>query len=491
MKILAVSNCFLRRLATPSSLACCFLLCTLLTGLGCALLSPVGLFPDELVHAAQADGLRHGNIFSVQPPAGYPAFTIGSGVMVNAGIYRVLVSPEYADAFPDRALPESDRQAAEALRWGGGQFYYPSQTMEYFPGLLIPAAFGLATGETLGLTPLHTYFLGRVMMLLAFAALGTAAIALARNGNLLLFAVLTLPSIVNLSASYNPDALMSVCGALAASLLTRCRPGVSHVWFAALALLTIIAITKIPYAGMLLLALPPLLAPGRLRRAGFLLLACVPPGVWLLHITHVGLIAYQRGRYHPGPLWPGPHDIWLDHVIPRDNFLVLLAHPLDIFWLPLSSFVIYWHEAWRMILGLISCDLVLISPWEYPCLAVALVTAAALATLQPPPAGWRGLDGGFAALVLFLAFIGMETSMYITFNDVGMASIGGVASRYYLPFLPFFIFLLPCAGTRLPGADMLRRIPAGWFCLPAIAMAVVNVFALPAFVFHVFHMPGP
>jgi hypothetical protein len=76
---------------------------------------------------------------------------------------------------------------------------------------------------------------------------------------------------------------------------------------------------------------------------------------------------------------------------------------------------------------------------------------------------------------------------------VGLAHIVGVNPRYFLPLMPFFIFLLPwfgCVLGRLPGAGLVQ-IPAGWLCLPAIAMALVNIIALPAFIFHVFRMPGP
>jgi hypothetical protein len=58
-----------------------------------------------------------------------------------------------------------------------------------------------------------------------------------------------------------------------------------------------------------------------------------------------------------------------------------------------------------------------------------------------------------------------------------------VQSRYFLPFLPFFVLLL--AG---PGG--VPRIAPGWFCLPAVIMATVNAYALPDFVFHLYRAAG-
>jgi hypothetical protein len=94
------------------------------------------------------------------------------------------------------------------------------------------------------------------------------------------------------------------------------------------------------------------------------------------------------------------------------------------------------------------------------------------------------------ALALFATFIAVELSLYITFDNAGQHLIIGVQSRYFLPFLPFFIFLLPWFG-RLRGAATLTAIPQGWFALPAVALALVNAWALPVFIFHLYRMAGP
>jgi hypothetical protein len=91
----------------------------------------------------------------------------------------------------------------------------------------------------------------------------------------------------------------------------------------------------------------------------------------------------------------------------------------------------------------------------------------------------------------FLAFLGRDSgrrAMYLTWSRAGWARVEGVQARYFLPLLPFLIFILPRLGglfVRLP------RVPPGWFCLPAVAMAIVNSYTLPAYIFHLFRMPGP
>ncbi len=472
----------LEALGGPRWLAALFLLCALPTGLGLALLTPMNMFSDEPAHIARADGLRYGGILGVPAPGAVHAGR--TGVIINTGIFNILFTQEAVAAYPDKPVPAAARRQAEAVPWDNHPIWCPTQMVEYFPVFYTPAALGLLAGEKLGLTPLHTVYLGRIAMLLSYVAIGTAAIALARYGAVLLFAVLTLPGAINLGSSYNQDGLMIASCALAASLLTR---GPGRSWLAGLAVLIAVVCAKTPYGALLLLCLPPLLAPGVWRRAGITLLAAVLPVLWLAHTLHNGFIPYTRAPYHPGPLWPGAHDIFLNTVQPRGNFQVLLVHPAQIFILPLITVKAFWWSTWPLILGGVASGNVRVPGWEYPWLIFALGAAAFGAAMT---GAIRAADAGLAALALFGAFIGMELSLYLTSTAVGLPYIEGVSARYFLPLLPFFIFLLPLLA-RLPGVARLPRPAPFWFSLPAALMAGANIYALPAYIFHIFRMPGP
>ena len=94
--------------------------------------------------------------------------------------------------------------------------------------------------------------------------------------------------------------------------------------------------------------------------------------------------------------------------------------------------------------------------------------------------------------MLFGAFTTMEISLYLTFTTVGALRIDGVQARYFLPLLPFFILVLPgCLPWRLRGAGRLARVPQGLWVLPALAVAMVHIYTLPAAIFHMFRMAGP
>ena len=413
---------------------------------------------------------------------------MNAGATANIGLLDILVSPQPRVLFPAGAAQTEAWRKAAATHWSDTS-YWPTQMVEYMPLFYIPAALTLWTGEKCGISPLQTLFLGRLVMLSVFLALGTAALWHAKAGAPLLFAVLTLPTTLNLGASYNQDGLIIASCALAAALLARERAGIGRGWLVGVAALSCVLCAKSPYAPLLGCGLLPLAAPGRWRRAAFVLLAALPPALWLWHITRFGFIDYLHPPYHPGPLWPGPRDIWLTDVQPRYNIAVLRSNPALILILPVRSLLWLWPTVWPLALGMVGLDHGLLAPWEYPCLVAALLTAA-LGAVDTAPEGWRPADAGFAAAAIFAAFLGMELSLYITYDTAGVANIIGVESRYYLPLLPFFIFLLPALGL-LPGGAALGRVARGWFCLPAAVLALVNVFALPAFIFHLYRVAGP
>lgn len=474
----------LQDVAKPKVLAVCFLLCALPTGLGCALLTPVNMVADEQAHLVRADGLRYGQLLGVWPGTAAP------GVFIEPAFGAIVCASEYILALPDKPVPPQARRAAETIPWTHIRIFWATQMVDYFPIFYVPSALTLLAGETFGLTPLHSYILGRIAMLFCFVALGTVALALARRGVTLLFALLTLPMSLNLAASYNCDGLLIASCVLAASLLTRTsRPGSSASWWGALLLLSVAGAVKIPYAPLLLFCLLPVSAPGFWRRAACTGLAMMGPGLWLIHLLHTGIFPWPHVLYQPGPLWPGDRSVWLHDVQSRYAVTVFKAHPAAIFWLPPVSLLLHWPNIWREALGSVSVINIMLRPWEYVSLAGVFV-AAALGTVRHPPARWRSGDAALALLAIYAVFMGIELSMYLTFTATGKASIDGVQGRYFLPLLPFFIFLLPLAARLLP----VRRFAAvqeGWFALPAVCMAIINTYALPAYIYDLYQMPGP
>ncbi len=468
-------------LGRPRTLVALFLLCALPTGLGCAMLSPLGAPPDEMAALARVDGLRLGQVLNAPPPppSGSP------GVLIDSGVSDLILSMDgliFSGYDTNGNVPPSLLARAAAIHWSGTNTFCMTQMVMYSPVFYAPATLGLWAGKAAGMGPFHAAYLARVLMLLTYIAMGAAALRLARFGGGLLFVALTLPTSIFLGASCNQDGQLIAACALAAALLTRVKPA---AWWGALALLTAITLGKISYGLLMLFCLAPLRGPGIARRAGAVALAALLPGLWLLHIHNLGFAPWPWPPYHPGPLWPGDRTVWLHDARPENNVRVLLAHPAQILLLPLHSLAAHWHDTWRRILACVSVDFVLLRPWEYPCLVAALGFAA----MAPAAPGrhWLAADAGLGLLILFGSFMGVELSLYLTYTPAGEALVAGVQGRYFLLLLPFCIFPLSWIMARLPW----RGLPAGLFCLPGVALALVNILALPLFLFQLFRMAGP
>jgi len=448
-------------LTRPRVLAALFLLCALPAGLGCALLTPIGDVSDEPAHIARADGLRLGEVLGSRPP-GMP----GAGVVMNLAVYEVAVAEVYA-TYTGTPLPAATRAQARGVAWTDQTIFCPTQMVHYFPVFYLPGALGLAAGKALGLSPLATVFLGRLAMLAAYLALGTLAVGAARRGAVLIFAVLTLPSVLHLAASYNQDGLLIVTCALAAAVLTRGGVAGARV------LMALAACAKPPYA-VLLLASTRRPWP---RQLGLSALAALPAVLWLAVALHGTFSPWPDPPYHPGPLWPGDRTVWLHDSAPAHNLAVLAAHPWAILTLPPVSAVAVWPSIWPDILGKLGWGTLNLPGWMYVAQGIALVCALLGTALEAPPRPGREV----ALAGVLAAFWAVALSQYLSFSLAGDDIIHALYGRYLLPLLPFLVLILP-----------LRQVEAarGLALLP-LAVAVVNIVALPATLLNLYLMAGP
>jgi len=460
-----------------------FLAIALPMGVGCALLNPIGLVVDEPEHIARADGLLLGQIMGSQPVGQSP------GVRMNLAIFAVAVS-ELRPCITNAKMPDNVRKNAEAIAWTKDKLFSPTQMVYYFPTFYVPAALGLRLGRALGLTPLHTVFFARLCALLVFLGLGATALAVARHGTAFLFALLTLPTTINLAGSFNQDGLIIASAALAAALLTRTGTGVGRSSrLGAFGLLELITLAKLPYAPLFLICLLPLKSKNLPVRLLILGLALGPPLVWLVYLVQGHFSPWPSPAYHPGRLWPGSRSVLFHSVELKYNLQVLAAQPLQIIWLPIRSFARDWVVLYHATLALLAWYGLPIWRWEFPSLSASLIIAFLGSALKANALFWRLSDHMIVAVAVLLTFLAVYISTYISFDRAGTFYITGVSGRYFLPFLPFCIFLLPRFGLVQRG--LVARVPEVFFALPAMVLAAVNIVALPWAIFDVFGMPGP
>jgi uncharacterized membrane protein len=180
---------------------------------------------------------------------------------------------------------------------------------------------------------------------------------------------------------------------------------------------------------------------------------------------------WYRPAYHPGPLWPGSPARVFTSTSVRENLHVLLSHPTQIILLPVNFLITDWHALWMTILGVFGWGPVQLAGWQYAGWVVALV-AACLACLAGGRRRVAPMDAVAILLVLFASMLAMELSLYLTWTNIGQASIDGINGRYFLLFPPFLVLLLPGLAGRP-------------------AMALLDIPLLPMLLAHTYKMGWP
>lgn len=429
-----------------------FFVLAVLTGWLLTALLPLGQAADEGAHAIRVDALSRGQVLAHREGPG--------GGFTTAATLLELASVTPAGQAQSRA----EREAAEAMRWGSAFRFIDLGTIAtYFPAVYVPSAVAVAVARAAGGTPAQAFRAGRRVNVLAFALLGTAALAVAQRGRALIAAVLLLPMSLGLAASLSGDAMMIGCAALAAACATRDRPG---DWWISLGLLTVLGLTKLPYAPLLLV---PLVA-GRPRPAVRMIAAAVAGGLmlgWAGFNQAQVMGTANRPSYEAGPLWPGPPRRF-DAIDPAAQIEVLRANPAAAVTLVAHTLA---QDVWtrRQLIGVLGWLHIVLPDWVYAMWTAVLAFAIlALLTEAGPAAG----PSIVALLGVALSAWAIMLAQYLGWTPVGAAAIEGLQGRYYLPLLPFLAVGVPAlAPMRLRGLAAVPLV-AGALGTAAVPVAV-------------------
>jgi uncharacterized membrane protein len=405
-----------------------------------ALITPPWQNPDEPLHMARIVQIAHGQLLASR------AWGTAGGLSDRA-IYDAYRPLQHVAMHPEQRLTRADLQASNAVQWSPTLAYtsFPN-TAQYPPIFYLPAAATYWAGRAASLSIDRTLLLIRLVNATLFAAITTAALALARFTRPLLLAILLLPTTLFLACAASQDGLLTAATILAVALIDRIttasRPATSAeaLWVAAL--LISIAAARPPYAGFLLALL--LLKPTR-RTIILTILSAALVLAWCLTIAlHVSVKL-------------GGADM------PR-QLAFLSAHAAQI---PAILFRTLHHDAgalWQQFIGVLGwADTPL--PLPYICAQTAILVLAALAShtaARPRALAAAGIT--FAIATIFIL-------QYLTWTWPGQNEITGVLGRYFTA--PAFV-----AALALPWPAR-RRLRA-----PAYAAIVLIACVTPAIVIH-------
>ena len=479
------------RMQTQTPRLCLIIFLTLVLPLGVilAFVTPLGGVADETAHALRAESLSHGEILGyralIHLPDGSPR--MAAGVSADTGIADAAM----VDGPGQWVTPDMLRQARAAQWHGRLSFAEITPLALYMPIFYLPASIAMAAVHLAQYGPADAYLAGRLINLFVFGLIGMLALTVARRGHAILLCTLALPMEVSLAASLNQDGLLVATAVLAVAFLTRAeqaqgladrQPAPSSFWLAGVLLLGLVALAKIPYAGLLLLAYPLGADQGRMRRLMLIGLSAVPALVWTgFAMGHIATPWPPLPLYNAGPLWPGPEIRYFTSPDATAQLHVLLADPARIVTLTLQSL---WAKKAILlefigILGFVSLRLP--TPL-YILWGIALVSAM-LADRQKSDAGVWNLPYQTALLVMLgLIVIAIYMSQYLSWTRVGFPIVQGPTGRYFLPLLPATSFLLP----RL----FWRGVPwPALFVIPVALAAVASLIIIPFSVLDGFYAP--
>lgn len=469
-----------------------FLLAVLPTCLTLALLTPIGQVADEPAHVMRTASLLHGQWIGRRAPTvmGDGSTRVMAGLDVDQAVLGVQGGPDRPKLLRDYAL------WSRAQGWAGFLYFYQIPNVAiYTPTFYVPAAIGMGAARWAGAGPFVATYAARMANVACFAAMGLAALLLARRGHALLFCTLALPMTVGMAASVNQDGLIITASALAAGLLTRSAPitaagpALPRSWSYQTAALLLACITaaKPPYAPLLvglLFPLPPVRAWLRLRRPLLLraavIVAMLLPGLlWGWFALTAVATPYDRPPYEAGPLWPGPRPAVFDGTSAAAQIKVLLAEPLRFLTLPWNTII---HDAALLrsavgVLGWLSIILpdALYTLWYY---AVGAALLCDLLARRGEPTQARLAELALSAAAAIACVLGIYLSQYLAWTPVGHPAVLGPSGRYLLPILPLLALGLPAVTLRAGGP-----LRAALLTLPAAAVIAGAIVLPPAVVY--------
>ncbi len=408
----------------PRSLAALFCVYAAVAIPSIALLMPPFQAADEMAHAQRANEISHGGLLATRF-----AGPLSSGGRTDIGLVHLWTVFAGLPFQPGTKVTRSMRKQGAAIAWGPSRPDSFANTAIYPPVLYMPAAIGQGTGRLLHLSVVHGMVLSRLLDGVVSAGIGALAIGLAGDFAPLLFTLLCLPMSLALFAAVTQDGPIIALSALAAALFARGRPTGAGLAAGSMAL----ALTAMARPALLPFCLLPWLLPGlspAVRIASTVLPIASVLGWTALtdRITLYTPLADQvAAQMRALLLHP--------HLVP-----VLVGTTIQNQWL--RHFDLF--QTFVGVLGWLDTPL----PTSYYAATAVMLLLAVLASL-PDRQTLDGVARRLAAGILLLGAIGAVFLLeHLSWSPVGGRVVDGVQGRYFLPIMPFLIFVLPRRRLR-------------------------------------------
>ncbi|MDS0525586.1 DUF2142 domain-containing protein [Clostridium sp. SHJSY1] len=311
--------------------------------------------------------------------------------------------------------------------------YYTS-AVTYLSVPYLPSALGIFIGRLIGLSFIHTFYLGRIFSVIAFAIVGAITIKKVKVAKRLIFAIGLFPAILYLAASYSADPMtliFSLAGVgVFLNMLASKKNEVDYRHVAVFGIcIAIAAMSKVPYAllGILVLVVPKekfkTLNKNKVIYLKFIALAIIGGAT-------IAALLFAKSKGISQWKVSGAND--------KQQLLFILHNPLQYAKVCIQyiskSALSYFEGATILLCYVKPLDTI----WLVYDMAILFVLS--VIDNESHVLKFRWIDKGAIFVSIAAAWGLVITALYLTFSPVGAVDVSGVQGRYFAPLmLPFLL----------------------------------------------------
>ena len=434
----------------------------LLFGGGLVFLSPPFSAPDEVSHFFRAYHCSLGKVYACkhQGQMSNDRPCTGDDLPCSLSETYVAIADQAAnDEHFKISRAKIDKAAGIALDPQRQQFTVFSNTALYSPAAYLPQSLVIWAARPWQPAPLALFYLARAANLIVYVLLAATAVRLAPIQKWTLALVALMPMSVYLAASLSADSMTLGLSLLVVAMTLNLALGAARPSYRSLLvlglLLVLLDLSKQAYLGMAVffLAIPreKFSSPGRRWLIASLMigLPLVIDAAWMYSL---------RGLYVP----------MLHFVDPQAQLRWILDHPWS--YAGVVRRAIHQWDIYSLMIGVFGWLGAHLPHWIRDTYWVAMGLAALLDGGKPIALSLRGKAVAFGTYLFTFAV--MATFVYLSWEQVGIKSLGGIQPRYFLPIIPLLLLTLR-ADTKLTASRFsLTIVPTVAMLVPVVAAGV-------------------
>jgi len=430
----------------------CFLLLAIPVGLISIFLIPPLAGNDEISHFSRAYEVAGGQMITKKIDTGNYG-----GKVPFAAIELYQSNGKFDPLKIDLSGIASAKNKAGSLSINNNdktQISYSGSAL-YSPVSYIPHSISIIIAEFLNLSILQTIYLIRIVVFILYLILVSLAIFVSPIKKWLFFAVGTMPMSLLLAGNITTDGLVIGTSILITSILIKIivdRKTVFNFGKRTISLLPLLcvlsiyfAFTKAIYSPLLVISAFALTKVYKFKSTEWvkwvLLTVVLPIGLmlaWNIGISKLDIDSGQRLSVNSVGIYPPTKDQAIHDVLTQP------LQPVKIF---IHTFIDSYKEKQDIpnyILSSFSGKFTeyRISPANWLSVSVILSLIFAFSLEEEKKYGFSKRLRLYTLTALLIGLLGVMASMYLYATSRGALVINGIQGRYFIPFIPFFIFLV-------------------------------------------------